>query len=219
MMTRLLAANHLRLLARARGLRAGVVVYGVALGAGTLALLPVPFVDTAAAAGTPALTVAWWLWAVLTPWWVSRLLSEDRGDAAVILAAQAGASPQEAVLAQLAAAFIFAGELALVSLPIGAMAYASGRAAARDVATAAAELAALGALAIVVTFHCSLRAERRLSWWLAATAVILAVAASFPQAAAELGRGAAASIMAVTAAALGAALPVRARRELLYLAS
>ena len=216
-MMRLLAVNHLRLLARARGPRAAVVVYGGALGAGTLALLRVPFVDTAAAAGTPALTVAWWLWAVLTPWWVSRMLSDDRGDAAVILAAQAGASPQEAVLAQLAAAFVFAGELALVSLPIGAVAYASGRAAARDVAAAAAELAALGALAIVVTFHCSLRAERRLSWWMAATAVILAVAVSFPHAVAALGRGAAVTLVAVAAAALGAALPIRARRELLYL--
>jgi hypothetical protein len=209
----------MRLLARARGPRAAIVVYACSLGSGTLALLPVPFVDTAAAAGTPALTVAWWLWAVLTPWWVSRMLSEDRGDAAVILAAQAGATPQEAVLAQLAAAFIFAGELALVSLPVGVVAYASGRATARDVAAAAAELAALGALAIVVTFHCSLRAERRLSWWMAATAIILIVAASFPHAAAVLGRGAAASLVAVAAAALGTALPIRARRELLYLAS
>ena len=67
-MTRLLLANHLRLLARARGLRILAVVYAAALAVGTLTLLPVPFVDTTAAANAPALDVAWWLWAILAPW-------------------------------------------------------------------------------------------------------------------------------------------------------
>lgn len=218
-MTRLLLANHMRLLARARGLRVVAVVYAAALAVGTLALLPVPFVDTTAAAGTPALDVAWWLWAILTPWWVSRFLSIERGDAAVMLAAQAGARPQDAVRAQLGAAFVFAGELALMSLPIGIVAYASGRADGAQVAAAAAAVAALSALAIAVTFHFSLRADDRLASWLGATAVTIGAAAGFPHLAATLGRAPAAGLFALAALLLASILPVRARRELMYLAS
>ncbi len=218
-MTRLLLANHLRLLARARGLRMLAVVYAAALAVGTLALLPVPFVDTTAAAGTPALDVAWWLWAILTPWWVSRFLSVERGDAAVMLSAQVGATPQEAVRAQLGAAFVFAGELALMSLPIGMVAYASGRSAAADVLATAAALAALSALAIVVTFHCSLRSDDRLASWAGATVVTIGAAVGFPYLTATIGRAPAVALFALGAVVLAWVLPLRARRELMYLAS
>jgi hypothetical protein len=216
---RLLLVNHLRLFARAAGLRAAAVLYAAALAAGTLTLLPVPFVDTPAPAATPALSAAWWLWAALTPWWVSRFLSVERGAALTVLAAQAGAAPQEAILAQLAAAFVFAAELALVSLPIGMIAYVSGRALPADVAAAAAELAAFSGMSIVVTFHCSLRGRHRLGSWAGATIAALLAAAAWPYAAAAIGRAALVALVVLAAAALGAALPLRARRELLYLPS
>lgn len=215
-MTRLLTINQARLVARSRSLRTALVLYVLALGLGTLMLLPVPFVDTTAPAGTPALDVAWWIWAVLTPWWVSRLLSVERGDAFVAFAAQAGAAPEQGVLAQLLAAFLFACELALVSLPIGIVAYLSGRAAVADVAWAAAELAALASAAIVVTFHCSIRGEARIASWTTATVITLVTAASFDALSASMGRGAALALVAGLALALALGLPVRARRQLLY---
>lgn len=212
-----LATNELRLLARVPSVRAAAVVYVLALGLGTLMFLPVPFVDTTSTAGTPALDVSWWLWAVLTPWWTSRLLSVARGDALVAMSAQAGIPAEQMILAQLAAAFLFAVELALASLPIGLLAFASTRASAADVLGGAAALTSLGALSIVTTFHLSIRNEHRLLSWLTATALTIAAAAGFGRVDAALGAGGATAVFIAAAIALGVLLPVRARRQLQYM--
>jgi hypothetical protein len=215
-MTTRLARFQCRSLVRIPGLRLAALVYVVGFGVGTLMQVPVPFLDTTAGAGTPALDVAWWLWAVMTPWWVSRLRSVERGDAFVALNAQLGVRPGQALLAQLVAAFVFAGELALLSMPIGALAYASGRATPADVLSGAVGLAALASLSIIVTFHCGLGRAGRLASWLAASAITLAVAVGFSSFAATVGSGTAVVVLAAVAIAGAVVLPLRARRELLY---
>lgn len=218
-MTKQLAANECRLVLRIPSLRAAALLYVVALGIGTFMLLPVPFLDVAAAAGTPALSVAWWLWALMTPWWVSRLRSVARGDAFVALAAQSPAAPQTLIVAQLAAAFAFAGELALLSMPIGAIAYASGRAPALDVLARALTLALFASLSIVLTFHCGIRRPGRIASWILASVLTIGAAVGFERLAAAAGPGVGTAALGAVALVLGALLPVRARRELLYQAA
>jgi hypothetical protein len=204
-MIHLIAVNDLRMVARGWSFRTFLVLYTAALGAASFSLLPRLPLDTAAPATEPALFVARWLLVVSTPWWVSRLMSSERGDALVMSIAHSAERPDRVVLAKLVAAILFALELLLISMPIAVVAYASTRADITEMTRGVIELSVVVLCSILATFHWCIRSEKRLLSWGLATATTVVAAMLNPL------------LVAGVTVALLFWLPRRARRELIYL--
>lgn len=216
-MTAVLLRNEVAFLARTAAVRAMSVIVAASVGLLTFSRTLTPPPDAPALAAFPFAAVLLGTLALVVPWLVARQLSDERGPIVTELCAQAAVPPEHAATARVGASLVVLGHLYLLTLPIGLVAWESGRANSAAVLASLASLACLHVASVVLSHHACLLYGRRVSSWILATAGSVAVTLLYLALRARMGDAVTGGLLLACAAGLLAWLRQRARRHLFYL--